>query len=69
MRTFSKERKNIPIAISILHEQEFQHIYIHRTGKRRSFTDRPIRHSSKKLIEEGDRQVASIQRFHREEDV
>lgn len=66
MRTFSKERKNIPIAISILHEQEFQHICLHRIGKRRSFTDRPIRHSSKKLTREEDRKDASIQMTHRE---
>jgi hypothetical protein len=43
MRTCSKERTNIPITISILHDQEYQlYRLLHRSGRRRAFTERQI---------------------------
>ena len=41
MRTCSKERTNIPITISVLHDQEYQLCrLLHRSGRRRAFTER-----------------------------
>ena len=41
MRSCSKERTNIPITISVLHDQEYQlYRMLHRSGRRRAFTER-----------------------------
>ena len=41
MRSCSKERTNIPITISVLHDQEYQLCrLLHRSGRRRAFTER-----------------------------
>ena len=43
MRSCSKERTNIPITISVLHDQEYQlYRLLHRSGRRRAFTERQI---------------------------
>ena len=46
MPSSSKELKNIPVSISILHEQEYDNICLmvmllkNKTGKRRAFSER-----------------------------
>ncbi len=51
MLSSSKELKNIPVSISILHEQEYDNLYLvfslakNKSGKRRAFSER----SSNKL--------------------
>jgi hypothetical protein len=46
MLSSSKELKNIPVSISILHEQEYDNICLliaslkNKTGKRRAFSER-----------------------------
>ena len=43
MRSCSKERTNIPITISVLHDQEYQLCrLLHRSGRRRAFTERHV---------------------------
>ena len=43
MRSCSKERTNIPITVSVLHDQEYQlYRLLHRSGRRRAFTERHI---------------------------
>jgi hypothetical protein len=43
MRSCSKERTNIPITISVLHDQEYQlYRLLHRSGRRRAFTERHV---------------------------
>ena len=44
MRTCSKERTNIPITISVLHDLEYQQLcrLLHRSGRRRAFTEKHI---------------------------
>ena len=77
MRTCSKERTNIPITISVLHDQEYQlYRLLHRSGRRRAFTERQImdplseRHNRdrKTIIESKGQQVANTQMFHQEVD-
>ena len=43
MRSCSKERTNIPITISVLHDQEYQLCrLLHRSRRRRAFTERHV---------------------------
>jgi hypothetical protein len=78
MRTCSKERTNIPITISVLHDQEYQQLcrLLHRSGRRRAFTERQIesdprfqRGLSQKIITGSKgQQVSSTQMSHQEVD-
>jgi|APFre7841882654_1041346.scaffolds.fasta_scaffold127516_3 hypothetical protein len=70
MRTCSKERTNIPITISVLHDQEYQQLcrLLHRSGRRRAFTERQIESSRKTITGLKGPQVASTQMFHQEVD-
>jgi len=78
MRSCSKERTNIPITISVLHDQEYQLCrLLHRSGRRRAFTER---HGMDPLSERHNRdrktttarskgpQVASTQMIRQEAD-
>jgi hypothetical protein len=70
MRTLSKERNNIPITYSILHDQEYHRLcyLLQRSKNRRAFTEYRVS-EKKSLTESADRRVSNIQMIHREEDV
>ena len=69
MRTCSKERTNIPITISVLHDQEYQQLcrLLHRSGRRRAFTERQIM-SRKTVTGSKGLQDANIQMIRQEVD-
>lgn len=70
MRTCSKERTNIPITISVLHDQEYQQLcrLLHRSGRRRAFTERQIEFKRKTITGLKGPQVASTQMIRQEVD-
>jgi hypothetical protein len=70
MRTCSKERTNIPITISVLHDQEYQQLcrLLHRSGRRRAFTERQIELKRKTITGLKGPQVASTQMIRQEVD-
>ena len=69
MRTCSKERTNIPITISVLHDQEYQQLcrLLQRSGRRRAFTERQIM-SRKTVTGSIGPKDASTQMFRQEVD-
>jgi hypothetical protein len=69
MRTCSKERTNIPITISVLHDQEYQQLcrLLQRSGRRRAFTERQIM-SRKTVTGSKGLQDANIQMIRQEVD-
>jgi hypothetical protein len=78
MRTCTKERTNIPITISALHDQEYQlYRLLHRSGRRRAFTERQIEleprfqwvmNRKTTIVGSKGQQVASTQMSHQEAD-
>jgi hypothetical protein len=71
MRTCSKERTNIPITISVLHDQEYQQLcrLLHRSGRRRAFTQPEVRSERKTRVTESiGPKDASTQMFRQEVD-
>jgi hypothetical protein len=67
MRTCSKERTNIPITISVLHDLEYQLCRLSHRSRRRAFTERQVM-NRKTTTESKGQQVANIQMIHREVD-
>jgi len=69
MRTCSKERTNIPITISVLHDQEYQLCrLLLRSGRRRAFTERQIIDRKSTTVGSKGQQVASTQMIRQEVD-
>jgi hypothetical protein len=70
MRSCSKERTNIPITISVLHDQEYQlYRMLHRSGRRRAFTERHVELDRKTTTARSKGpQVASTQMIRQEAD-
>jgi hypothetical protein len=69
MRTCSKERTNIPITISVLHDQEYQLCrLLLRSGRRRAFTERQIIDRKSTTAGSKGQQVASTQMIRQEVD-
>jgi len=67
MRSCSKERTNIPITISVLHDLEYQLCrLLHRSG-RRAFTEKQGM-NRKTTTESKGQQVANTQMFRQEVD-
>jgi hypothetical protein len=70
MRSCSKERTNIPITISVLHDQEYQLCrLLHRSGRRRAFTERHAELDQKTTTARSKgQQAASTQMIRQEAD-